>query len=257
MDIVSSDAKDKLIQTNKNNYIYNKNEFLDRSFEEVENGFYDENGFYNTPDGSFWNLEGDYFNKYGYDKYGGFYNEEKVYIPGEGWNEELQMYNEDLIDKLPLDEDKLLDINNEFGYQIMIHDDSFEEIGDDLDENLYNSNKKSGHKNAPVDFLQVDRLIEEEKLKTSAQKSHASDFKNSNLEHSNFKHSYASAVKDNPVNNIHAFSASKNNNENNLMNTNPEDDVQSNHNETFKNTEADHSHQSPYVHNPTPFKKDH
>jgi hypothetical protein len=53
-----------------------KVEFIERKFEEVEGGYYDDSGFYITPDGSkftkiiikgFWDDQGYYFNKDGYD----------------------------------------------------------------------------------------------------------------------------------------------------------------------------------------------
>lgn len=42
--------------------------FIDRKFEKVEGGYYD-NDFYYTPDGSFWDPDGYYFNSEGYDKH--------------------------------------------------------------------------------------------------------------------------------------------------------------------------------------------
>lgn len=77
-------------------YVFNKEFFIEREFQEVPGGVLQEDGFYVTPEGSFWDPEGDYFNKYGFDKYGGNYDQYKVYIPGEGWLEEFQCYKEDL-----------------------------------------------------------------------------------------------------------------------------------------------------------------
>lgn len=83
-------------QNDNDNYVFQKEFFYQRQYEEVEGGQLREDGFYFTLDGSFWDDDGDYFNKYGYDKYGGRYDEFKVYCPGEGWLEEFQCYREDL-----------------------------------------------------------------------------------------------------------------------------------------------------------------
>ena len=40
-------------------------------------------GFYNLPDGSFYDPDGYLFDKYGFDEFGGSYNENNIYIPGE------------------------------------------------------------------------------------------------------------------------------------------------------------------------------
>ena len=68
--------------------------FCERSFEEVEDGFYDDRGFYTTPNGSFWDDEHNYFNHLGYDKYGGSYDKYGVYQPGNGFNENTGFYKE-------------------------------------------------------------------------------------------------------------------------------------------------------------------
>ena len=36
-------------------------------------GEFDEDGFFTTPNGSFWDMDGEYFNRYGYDIHGGKY----------------------------------------------------------------------------------------------------------------------------------------------------------------------------------------
>ena len=36
------------------------------------------------PDGSFYDPDGVFFDKDGYDEFGGYYDEENMYIPGEG-----------------------------------------------------------------------------------------------------------------------------------------------------------------------------
>ena len=53
-----------------------------REIPEVEGADYDELGFYNLPDGSFYDPDGHYFNKDGYDEFGGYYDDDNHYIPG-------------------------------------------------------------------------------------------------------------------------------------------------------------------------------
>ena len=47
-------------------------------------------GFYNLADGSFYDPDGYFFNVEGYDEFGGHYDDNNLYIPGEG--------NKDLFD---------------------------------------------------------------------------------------------------------------------------------------------------------------
>lgn len=73
-----------------------KEEFFERPFEEMEDGFYDERGFYTTPNGSFWDDDKVYFNHLGFDKHGGSYDKYGVYLPGPNWNEEYNCYDDEL-----------------------------------------------------------------------------------------------------------------------------------------------------------------
>lgn len=133
-------------------YVFEKEYFVERDFEEVEDGNYNEDGFYVTPDGSFWDPEGDYFNKYGYDKYGGTYDQYKVYIPGDGWLEEFQCYQEDLNQN---DEEKIREILNDrfeescMNTQEVLNMMEFEDRGENhnLNQNTsFNSNLNSVQK---------------------------------------------------------------------------------------------------------------
>ena len=67
-------------------------------------GEYDEDGFFTTPNGSFWDMDGEYFNRYGFDIHGGKYVDKLDYIPGPNWIEELGCYPEDK-DKYQKEED--------------------------------------------------------------------------------------------------------------------------------------------------------
>lgn len=67
----------------------------DREFKEVSGGRYDDNGFYITPNGSFWDPDGVYFNREGLDKHGGYYDDNFEYHPGRGWIPELMCYEDE------------------------------------------------------------------------------------------------------------------------------------------------------------------
>lgn len=90
------------------------NNFYERPFEEVDDGYIDDRGFYTTSNGSFWDEEHNYFNNLGFDKYGGSYDKYGVYHPGEDYDEKLGMYNDqkDLFSHIDnIDENE---INNDF-----------------------------------------------------------------------------------------------------------------------------------------------
>ncbi len=146
---------------NKIDYIYNKNFFVERSFNEADDGYFDEEDFYHTPEGSFWNNEGDYFNRFGYDKYGGKYNEVGIYFPGEGWNEKYQCYEEDLdeeILKYRIDE-----IENLFEDQLEIYNNpcNISMYSSDYSEEVHTSNSHLLDKHQK-DFLKVKDALDDE-----------------------------------------------------------------------------------------------
>ncbi len=60
-------------------------------------GEYDDEGFFNTPNGSFWDPDGVYFNREGYDKHGGYYDDNNEYVPGKDWNDECDCYEDEII----------------------------------------------------------------------------------------------------------------------------------------------------------------
>lgn len=53
-----------------------------REIPEIKGAEYDELGFYNLPDGSFYDPDGHYFDQDGYDEFGGYYDDDNIYIPG-------------------------------------------------------------------------------------------------------------------------------------------------------------------------------
>ena len=78
----------------------NKKVFIERELNDDVEGDYDEDGFFNTPNGSFWDPDGVYFNREGYDKHGGYYDEKtQEYIPGKGWDEVNNCYKDEYNDE--------------------------------------------------------------------------------------------------------------------------------------------------------------
>ena len=66
--------------------------FIEREWTEEIEGHLDNDGFFITPNGSFWDPDYVYFNREGFDKHGGRYDEKGEYVPGKGWDEELNCY---------------------------------------------------------------------------------------------------------------------------------------------------------------------
>lgn len=69
--------------------------FHERNLSDADDASEDENGFMRTPNGSFWDSQGEYFNREGFDKHNGFYNKYGEYVPGPGWDEKKLMYTDD------------------------------------------------------------------------------------------------------------------------------------------------------------------
>ena len=83
-----------------------KKEFIEREWNEEIEGHLDDDGFFITPNGSFWDPDYVYFNREGLDKHGGKYDEKGEYIPGPGWDEEYNCYESEKEDEdLKDDED--------------------------------------------------------------------------------------------------------------------------------------------------------
>ena len=68
--------------------------FCDRPFEEVEDGYVDDRGFYTTPNGSFWDDDHTYFNHLGFDRHGGAYDKYGIYMPGPNYDEKTGLYKD-------------------------------------------------------------------------------------------------------------------------------------------------------------------
>lgn len=101
-------------------------DFFERSFREVDGGYYDGKGFYCTPEGSFWDENKTYFNREGRDRHGGFYDEYCIYIPGPGWVEELGCYQDEISPEIQNEE---------------VRENFFNNIKEELIEE-YNDNEK-------------------------------------------------------------------------------------------------------------------
>ena len=111
-----------------------KSSFIERQWTEDTKGEYDNDGFFITPNGSFWDPDGVYFNRDGVDKHGGKYNNEGEYIPGEGWNEEHNCYESELEDFDEFDDQEI-----EFGHNVMKEND-YENLDDDVFESDFQIN---------------------------------------------------------------------------------------------------------------------
>ena len=119
-------------------------------------GKFDNDGFFRTPNGSFWDMDGEYFNHYGYDIHGGKYLDGLDYIPGPSWIEEIGCYPEDeeKYKKEDIDEDineKDLDILEGEGMVEEIDINNFKKLGineEDMKECFKNdiNNKKENKK---------------------------------------------------------------------------------------------------------------
>ena len=98
------DSNNKMENT-ENEEASKKKIFVERIFHDDIEGEYDDQGFFNTPNGSFWDPDGVYFNREGFDKHGGYYDENNIYIPGKGWDEENNCYKDELDDEFASDHD--------------------------------------------------------------------------------------------------------------------------------------------------------
>ena len=116
-------------------------------------GKFDDDGFFTTPNGSFWDMDGEYFNRYGYDIHGGKYIDKLDYIPGPTWIEELGCYPEDK-DKYLKEEDlneddedmKDIDMDNIEGDEDLINDMKMLKVNEDIKEEKKENDKKNENK---------------------------------------------------------------------------------------------------------------
>ena len=152
--------------------------FVEREWNEGIKGEYDEDGFFITPNGSFWDPDYVYFNREGYDKHGGRYNDNGEYIPGKGWDNENNCYEsekEDDFDEFDEEEEgfnKNFNIGNEEAiddleddlFDIDINEDNIQQIIKECSPfNDKNEEKKKDEKN---EKKEEDKAENEEKEET-------------------------------------------------------------------------------------------
>ena len=111
---MSEQESNKKVENEENPDAPSKKTFVERIFHDDIEGEYDDQGFFNTPNGSFWDPDGVYFNREGFDKHGGYYDDNNIYIPGKGWDEENNCYKDELDDEFASDHDPNED-EDEFG----------------------------------------------------------------------------------------------------------------------------------------------
>jgi len=105
--------------------------FFERPFEEVEGGYYDGKGFYCTPEGSFWDENGVYFNRHGVDRHGGYYDDFCNYIPGPfGWNDEFGCYDDEIA---PIEENVKETIKNNITEELIENYNRYQRYYKNLD----------------------------------------------------------------------------------------------------------------------------
>ena len=103
-------AKDNVTEEN----IQGEKPFCDRPYEEVEDGFVDDRGFYTTPNGSFWDDDHTYFNHLGFDRHGGSYDKYGIYQPGPDYDEKTGLYKDQkelLTPSENIDTNKILELS--------------------------------------------------------------------------------------------------------------------------------------------------
>lgn len=120
--------------------------FIDRPMEEVDGGMYDDRGFYVTPNGSFWDMDGNYFNHDGKDKNGGSYDVFGFYNPGKENDDDKGIFvikeedftNSSKIRLFELKSDNLIDneVNNDFVDFLADGENNSEINEDDIDKDL-------------------------------------------------------------------------------------------------------------------------
>ena len=129
-----NNSKDKSDQKQNSKATFQKDNFIEREWTEDTKGEYDDDGFFITPNGSFWDPDGVYFNKDGFDRHGGRYDSRGVYIPGEGWNEKNNCYESEIEDY-----DEYDDQDFDFGENIG-KDNDYDNLDDDVFESDFQIN---------------------------------------------------------------------------------------------------------------------
>ena len=156
-------TKDKSSQSKTTKPSFKKDTFIEKEWTEDTPGEYDNDGFFVTPNGSFWDPDGVYFNKEGYDKHGGRYDSDGEYMPGEGWDEKNNCYESEIEDY-----DEFDDQENDFGNNI-----NKMNFDDNLDDDVFESDFKINDDN-------FQKLFQKMKLEDIKGDNKEEDDKNNN-----------------------------------------------------------------------------
>ena len=185
-----------------------KKEFIEREWNEEIEGHLDDDGFFITPNGSFWDPDYVYFNREGLDKHGGKYDEKGEYIPGPGWDEEYNCYESEKEDEdLKDDEDDCeADIN-------ITEQDMMNELAcfDDDDDLLEGKNLTNLDPNIEIIVQKETDYVPEEEYEPEEK---GNDVEDNNNEQENNENNIQENNENNNNNNI------QENNENNIENKN-------------------------------------
>lgn len=139
--------------------------FVEKEFQEVEGGYYDE-GFYYTPNGSFWDDKFYYFNKEGLDKHGGRYDDDFNYVPGKDWDFVNQCYPSE-IDYHHDDYQYCDDGDIDDGFEVDENDFAYEDFEEVVDNYLPDSKHdvKKNEKTFKEDVKEKPKEIKKEEKK--------------------------------------------------------------------------------------------
>ena len=141
--------------------------FYDRPFEEVEDGYIDDRGFYTTPNGSFWDENHNYFNHLGFDINGGMYDKYGIYIPGPNYDEDNELYEvqKDFLHSQKIDAKKIIDISiSKLKDQEKIDDEIIQKYGNLEEESEFSDNEEKDISFNEDDFKEAYRDILEQEI---------------------------------------------------------------------------------------------
>lgn len=94
-------------------------------------------GFSYTPNGSFYDMDDEYFNKNGFDVHGGFYTSDKEYIYGPEWISELGCYEDEKEKYLNYDPNEIEDDDEDIpmgGDGLDMNEDNLDELNAEFDQ---------------------------------------------------------------------------------------------------------------------------
>jgi hypothetical protein len=187
----------------------NTNKKVSRNFEEVEGGHYDNVGFYHTPNGSFWDTDGIYFDRTGKDVHGGYYDQEKNYHPGEGWVDSLMCYEDEIMNINPnsniLDEfndyedgdyDVYEDINEDLNMGNIKGQSYYDVVGKNNNNNMQNNNNNNKNIGQKMQvFNKITLKDDTPNNKTSFDYPQNSAYSNFNNKNNNYSNSHSNNNK--------------------------------------------------------------